>query len=41
MLSTEKFVRVQIIMRLTVITNTFKSLKLVSEEKNEEIKNMM
>lgn len=39
--STKNFVRVQIIMRFTVITNNFKRLKLIIEKKKEEIKKMV
>lgn len=40
MISTENYVRVQI-MSFTVITNTFKRLKVVVEKKKEQIKKMV
>ena len=41
MISPINYVRVQIVLRFTVIPNTFKRLKLVIEEKNEEIEKIV
>ena len=41
MISPESYVRVQIILRFTIITNTFERLKLVIEEKDEEMEKML
>ena len=41
MISPINYVRVQIVLRFAVIPNTFKRLKLVIEEKNEEIEKIV
>lgn len=41
MISPINYVRVQIVLRFRVIPNTFKRLKLVIEEKNEEIEKIV
>lgn len=41
MISPKNYVRVQIVLRFTVIPNTSKRLKLVIEEKNEEIEKIV